>query len=75
MKKIIIDRFEGNYAICEKEDKTILRIPKYRLPLGSKEGDCLIQDSDGMLQFDTDATVSREKRIHEKMNRLFHNIF
>ena len=71
MKKFIIDRFEGMYAICEEEDKTMLSIPKYRLPLDCKEGDCLILNTKGMYQKDNEITMEREKRIREKMNRLF----
>jgi hypothetical protein len=71
MKKLIIERFEGRYAICELEDKTTLKIPKYKLPLESKEGDCLIQDSDGMYRKDVVTTKNFENRIREKMNRLF----
>lgn len=71
MKKYIIDRFEGNYAICELEDQTIATIPKYKLPLNCKEGDCLIQDSDGMYQADPEEKNRKDKRIRDKMNRIF----
>lgn len=71
MNKFIIDRFEGNYAICEQEDKTFLRIPKYKLPQECREGDCLIQDSEGMYQKNKEITKNRENRIMERMNRLF----
>lgn len=71
MKKLIIDRFEGNYAVCESEDKSIISIPKYRLPLNCKEGDSLLVDAAGMYQLDTGETKNREKRILEKMNRLY----
>ncbi len=71
MRKLIIDRFEGNYAICELEDKSFEKIPKYKLPLECQEGTCLIQDSDGMYQKDSETTTNREKRITEKINRLF----
>ncbi len=71
MKKFIIDRFEGMYAICEEEDKTMLSIPKYRLPLDCKEGDCLILNTKGMYQKDNEVTMEREKRIRDKMDRLF----
>lgn len=71
MKKLIIDRFEGNYAVCELEDKSTVKVPKYKLPLECKEGECLIQDGDGMYQKDSVSTNTREKRIHDKMNRLF----
>jgi hypothetical protein len=71
MTKLIIDRFEGTYAICEMEDKSMVKIPKYRLPLDCKEGDCLIQDSNEMIQKDNEATDRRNKHLKEKLNRLF----
>lgn len=71
MTKLIIDRFEGNYAVCESDDKSIVKIPKYKLPFGCKEGDCLIQDSEGMYQSDIPSTKGRETRLREKMSRLF----
>jgi hypothetical protein len=70
MNKLIVDRFEGNYAICEREDKSMIHVPKYKLPLRCKEGDVLIKNSDGMYQPDTDASALKEKRIREKLNRL-----
>ncbi len=71
MKKFIIDRFEGNYAICEAEDKTFISIPKYKLPLDCKDGDCLVQDEDGMYREDIEVRTTKEKKIRDKMNRLF----
>jgi hypothetical protein len=71
MMKYTIDRFEGNYAICELEDQSTVSVPKYQLPLGCKEGDCLIKDEDGMFQLDRDEKSVKEKRIRDKMNRIF----
>lgn len=76
MKKFIIDRFEGNYAVCEMADKSFITIPKYKLPLDCKEGECLFQDEDEMYQKDPEAMQSsslkaKEKYLRDKMNRLF----
>lgn len=71
MDKLIIDRFEGTYAVCEREDKSMIKLPKYRLPIECKEGDCIILDANGMYQKDTEATKLREKSMKDKMNRLF----
>lgn len=71
MKKLIIDRFEDKYAICELEDKSFVKVPKYKLPLECKEGDCLVQNSEGMYRKDDEATLGREKRILDKMSKLF----
>lgn len=71
MSKYVIDRFEGAYAICEDESQSMIRIPKYRLPLGCKEGDMIYKDSDNMYQIDKASTKAAEKKIKEKMSRLF----
>jgi hypothetical protein len=39
--KVIIDRFEGKYAVCQKEDMTMVNIERIKLPGGTKEGDVL----------------------------------
>lgn len=71
MSKLIIDRFEGSYALCEDEKKAIIKLPKYKLPLGCKEGDSLVQDSEGMYHILRSETKENESRIREKKNRLF----
>ncbi len=71
MNKLIIDRIEDKYVICEQEDKTIIRLPKYKLPPGCKEGEYIILNKDGMYQTDPDETSKREKQMLDKINRLF----
>lgn len=39
--KIIIDRFEGNFAIVELDDKRIIDMPRELVPGEAKEGDVL----------------------------------
>ena len=39
--KVIIDRFEGDYAVIELEDKTICNMPIKLLPEGAIEGSVL----------------------------------
>ena len=62
--KVVIDRFEGNYAICEKEDHIMINIEKTRLPTTAKEGDALII-SDGSIIIDKLGTETRKKEIEE----------
>jgi hypothetical protein len=38
---VIIDRFEGDFAVCEKDDKKMINIEKDKMPFGAKEGDVL----------------------------------
>lgn len=37
----IIDRFEGNYAVCEISNKEVVNIDKCLIPESAKEGDVL----------------------------------
>ena len=46
--KVTIDRFEGEYAVCEKPDRTVVNIKKDRLPKEVKEGDVLIIEGDNI---------------------------
>lgn len=71
MKKFIIDRFEGVFAVCEDENQAFINIPKYKLPLEIKEGDCLKLDEDGIFRIDRDYTKDKKDQIREKINRLF----
>ena len=41
MRKLIIDRFEGTYAICEDQEKKMFAISLNELPQGAKPGDVL----------------------------------
>jgi len=63
---LIIDRFEGDYALIET-DKGMINVPRSALPKAAKEGDCL------RLVIDTDDTTARKKRIDDMMETLFKN--
>lgn len=68
--KVIIDRFEGDFAICEMEDQTMVQIERSRLPKGVKDGDVLILDGDHITN-DSNDTRARQKKIEEMMNDLW----
>ena len=68
--KLIIDRFEGIYAICEKEDQSMINIEKDKLPSNVKEGDVIIFE-DGFYKIDDNATNGRKKRIEKLMDDLW----
>ena len=44
--KLTIDRFEGDFAICEKEDQTALYLNRRELLVDAKEGDVLVISDD-----------------------------
>lgn len=68
--KIIIDRFEGDYAVCEKENSEMLDIEKHKLPLEAKEGDVLILTEEG-IKIDEVETKNRKEKIRKLMDSLW----
>jgi len=61
---LIIDRFEGDFAVIETSDGFV-SIPKKDLPAGLQEGDIL------SISVDKNETDSRKKRIEGMMGNLF----
>lgn len=59
--KVIIDRFEGDFAVCEKEDKTMVNIPNELLPKEAKEGNVLTIN----ISIDAEETEKRKKLIED----------
>lgn len=62
--KVIIDRFEGEYAVVEIEVAKYVNIPKILLP-NSKEGDVI------KIEIDKKETEERKKNIQKLMNTVF----
>ncbi|MBZ9689738.1 DUF3006 domain-containing protein [Clostridium estertheticum] len=61
--KGIIDRFEGDYAVVELEDRKMININKIKLPIGAQEGMVIhIADS---ITIDKDDTLKRKKEIEK----------
>jgi hypothetical protein len=62
--KVVIDRFEGDYAVCEKEDREMIDIKRDCLPKEAKEGDVLDIEGDKII-IDVNETEKRKKEIEE----------
>lgn len=60
-----IDRFEGDFAVVELENKSMINIPLMILPKDSKEGDIL------RIIKDKKETDNRKYRIEDKFKSLF----
>jgi len=60
--KIVIDRFEGDIAVCEKEDVTMIDIKRTNLPKDAKEGDVLDICGD-VIVIDIEETKKRREKI------------
>lgn len=79
-RTLMIDRFEGIYAICEeqggakgkkKKDQHYFGIELTELPEGAKEGDVLRIGDDGTIQIDTKATKERREKIQKLENSVW----
>ncbi len=68
--KVIIDRIEGKYAVCEKEDLEMIDIEIEKLPKGVKEGDVLIIEGEN-IQIDSEETENRKEKIKKLMDDLW----
>lgn len=68
--RYIVDRVEGEIAVCERDDMKFFDILLAELPQDVKAGDCLVL-SDGVWSVDVDETAMRKQRIDKKMRDLF----
>lgn len=71
MRKLIIDRFEGTYAICEDQEKKMFAISLNELPQGAKPGDVLQISVAGELSVDQEETQRRRKKMAGLQSKLF----
>ena len=71
MRKLIIDRFEGTYAICEDQEKKMFAISLNELPQGAKPGDVLQISGAGELSVDQEETQRRRKQMAGRQSKLF----
>lgn len=68
--KVVIDRFEENYAVCEKEDRTMINLERKLLPKEAKEKDILVLQ-DGKIFIDKSATQERKNEIDGLMKDMW----
>ena len=71
MRKLIIDRFEGTYAICEDQEKKMFAISLNELPQGAKPGDVRQISGAGELSVDQEETQRRRKKMAGLQSKLF----
>ncbi len=68
--EVIVDRFEGDFAICEKPNREMMDIHKEKLPPNVKEGDVLMISGE-QITIDPEKRKKREERIQDLMNDLW----
>ncbi len=59
--KVVIDRFEGDFAVIEMPDKKFINMPRQLTPDGSKEGSVI------SIEVDIAETEARRKKIENLM--------
>ncbi|NLY44259.1 MAG: DUF3006 domain-containing protein [Clostridiaceae bacterium] len=62
--KVIIDRFEGEYAVVELEDKTMVNLPKVLVP-GARDGDVI------RIEIDVEETKKRKNQIEQLIDKMW----
>jgi len=65
MIRVIIDRFEGDFAVVELNDKTTAAIPNKVLPSESKEGDVI------KIEIDRKETKERKAAIDKLIDEVW----
>lgn len=73
METLIIDRFEGDLAVCEREDCSMVAIEKSRLPKGMRPGNILKIEDDGTIRLDAEEELRRREMIYKMQESLFEN--
>jgi hypothetical protein len=67
---LIIDRFEGDYAVCECETGEFVNIRRNLIAEDAGEGDIIVW-SEASYLVDSERTAARKQSIRKKANRLF----
>jgi hypothetical protein len=62
---IIIDRFEGDFAVVETEDKKMINLPQLLVPHGAKEGSVL------SIELNTGETETRKRHSADLMKNVW----
>ncbi|WP_088187341.1 DUF3006 domain-containing protein [Desulfosporosinus sp. FKA] len=67
---MIIDRFEGDFAVVEVDGRSMENIPKSDIPAGAREGDVL-RPVNGKYEIDSEET----KRLRDETAKLTQDLW
>lgn len=67
---VVIDRFEGSYAVCESDKGEIINIEKNKIPGDAVEGDVL-RLYDGEITIDRNETLKRKNEVDKLLKDLW----
>ena len=71
MRILVIDRFEGTYAICEDKDQKFFAIETNELPAGATEGTVLEIDDEGVTRVNEEKTGGRRPKTKKLQDKLW----
>ena len=71
MRILVIDRFEGAYAICEDKDQKYFAIDTGELPAGAVEGSVLEIVEEGTIHINEEKTAARRSKIKKLQDKLW----
>lgn len=71
MRILVVDRFEGNYVICEDDDRKLFAIGQEEMPANVKEGDAVIINDEGEIAIDAQETARRRQKTKKLQNDLW----
>ena len=69
-RSFIIDRIEGDFAVIESNDGTMVNIPKNKIIGDFKEGDILVQNLE-FFKVDSELTKKRKEEIEQMMKSMW----
>ena len=70
MKKLIVDRYEGQFTVCEEpKEKKYFAIETAEMPKDAKPGTVIVISDDGVISVDAEETKRRAERILNKQNK------
>jgi hypothetical protein len=71
LKRLTIDRIEGDIAVCELDDGSMTDIELSSLPEGTREGSVLVSIDGVSYSIDKDAENAARERLFKMQESLF----
>lgn len=71
MKKLIVDRYEGQYTICEDMEQKYFAIETSEMPEGAIPSTVIMISDDGSITVDEEETKRRKEMILKKQAKLY----
>lgn len=66
MRKLVVDRYEGQFTVCEDKDQKYFAIETADMPKEATAGTVIVISDDGTINVDEEETKLRKERILRK---------